>query len=49
MIIPTLVELTDPVYIELYEEYCAKADQKPTDTGYVSFVAWRKRVEALAA
>ena len=47
MTIPTMTEITDPAYIEMYSEYCAETDQKPTDAGYVDFVAWRNRVEAL--
>ena len=49
MTIPTMAEITDPAYIEMYSEYCAETDQKPTDAGYVDFVAWRNRVEALFA
>ena len=55
MATPTLIELTDPKYIEMYQEYCFEIEREiggnvttlMTDKGYVDFVAWRKRVEAL--
>ena len=39
--------MTDAEYREMYAEYCAEGGARPTDRGYLEFVSWRKRVEAL--